>query len=115
MGWRIFILSFDQLIQQINENNKELYKEMPLLEQEIANSLIENQISQFPLPQGVALNFLIDGEEKIIPMVVEVITDLTGTGGALNGTVAGVLLDLAPVVFVAGILSFLFLRTGTRN
>ena len=23
MGWRIFILSFDQLIQQINENNRE--------------------------------------------------------------------------------------------
>ena len=52
---------------------------------------------------------------SVIPMVVEVITDLTGTGGALEGTVAGVLLDLAPIVFVAGILSFLFLKTGTRN
>jgi len=52
---------------------------------------------------------------SVIPMVVEVITDLTGTGGALDGTVAGVLLDLAPIVFVAGILSFLFLKTGTRD
>ena len=52
---------------------------------------------------------------SVIPMVVNVITDLTGTGGALDGTVAGVLLDLAPIVFVAGILSFLFLKTGTRN
>lgn len=52
---------------------------------------------------------------SVVPMVVEVITDLTGTGGALDGTVAGVLLDLAPIVFVAGILSFLFLKTGTRD
>ena len=52
---------------------------------------------------------------SVVPMVVEVITDLTGTGGALENTVAGVLLDLAPIVFVAGILSFLFLKTGTRD
>ena len=52
---------------------------------------------------------------SVIPMVVEVITDLTSTGGALENTVAGVLLDLAPIVFVAGILSFLFLKTGTRD
>ncbi len=52
---------------------------------------------------------------SVVPMVVNVITDLTGTGGALEGTVAGVLLDLAPIVFVAGVLSFLFLKTGTRD
>ena len=52
---------------------------------------------------------------SVVPMIVEVITDLTGTGGALDGSVAGVLLDLAPIVFVAGILSFLFLKTGTRD
>lgn len=52
---------------------------------------------------------------SVVPMVVEVITDLTGTGGALQGKVAGTLLDLAPIVFVAGILSFLFLKTGTRD
>mgnify|MGYP000897105920 FL=1 len=52
---------------------------------------------------------------SVVPMIVEVITDLTGTGGALEGSVAGVLLDLAPIVFVAGILSFLFLKTGSRD
>ena len=52
---------------------------------------------------------------SVVPMVVEIITDLTGTGGALEGSVAGVLLDLAPIVFVAGILSFLFLKTGSRD
>lgn len=52
---------------------------------------------------------------SVLPMIVEVITDLTGEGGALNGSVAGVLLDLAPIVFVAGVLSFLFLKTGSRD
>lgn len=52
---------------------------------------------------------------SVLPMVVEVITDLTGTGGALEGSVAGVLLDLAPIVFVAGILSYLFLKTGSKD
>ena len=52
---------------------------------------------------------------SVIPMIANTIADLTGTGGALDGTVAGTLLDLAPIVFVAGILSFLFLKTGSRD
>ena len=52
---------------------------------------------------------------SVIPMVVNTISDLTGTGGALEGTVAGTLLEIAPIVFVAGILSFLFLKTGSRD
>jgi len=52
---------------------------------------------------------------SVIPMVVNTIADLTGESGALAGTVAGTLLDLAPIVFVAGVLSFLFLRTGSRD
>ena len=52
---------------------------------------------------------------SVLPMVVNTITDLTGTGGALEGSVAGTLLDLSPIVFVAGILSFLFLKTGSRD
>ena len=52
---------------------------------------------------------------SVLPMIVNTITDLTGTGGALEGKVAGTLLDLSPIVFVAGILSFLFLKTGSRD
>ncbi|MEG2254139.1 MAG: hydroxymethylglutaryl-CoA reductase, degradative [Vagococcus sp.] len=55
----------------LSENNPALFIDSPLLKEDVANSLIENQISQFHLPQGVALNFTIDGENKIIPMVVE--------------------------------------------
>jgi hypothetical protein len=52
---------------------------------------------------------------SVLPMIVNTIADLSGTGGALEGTVAGTLLDLAPIVFVAGILSYLFLKTGSRD
>ena len=52
---------------------------------------------------------------SVIPMIVNTIADLTGTGGVLEGKVAGTLLDLAPIVFVAGVLSFLFLKTGSRD
>jgi hypothetical protein len=49
---------------------------------------------------------------SVIPTIASSVTSLTGTGGSLNGTVAATLLDLAPLVFVAGILSYLFLATG---
>jgi hypothetical protein len=51
----------------------------------------------------------------VIPMIVTSVSSLTGTGGDLEGTVAGTLLDLAPLVFVAGVLAFLFLKTGSRD
>ena len=38
---------------------------------EIADSLVENQIGTFSLPEGVALNFIIDGTDYVIPMVTE--------------------------------------------
>ena len=52
---------------------------------------------------------------SVLPMIVNTIADLTGTAGPLADTVAGKLLDLSPIVFVAGILSYLFLKTGSRD
>ena len=51
---------------------------------------------------------------SVIPMIATVVGDLTGVGGALTGTIAGTLLDLAPLVFVAGVLGYLFLKTGSK-
>ncbi|MDT2601368.1 hydroxymethylglutaryl-CoA reductase, degradative [Enterococcus hulanensis] len=42
-----------------------------VLPEKISNNLIENQISEGSIPLGVAQNFVIDGEKKIIPMVTE--------------------------------------------
>lgn len=52
---------------------------------------------------------------SVIPTIATSVATLTGTGGALESSVAGTLLDLAPLVFVASILAFLFARTGTRD
>ena len=52
---------------------------------------------------------------SVIPIIAETVLKLTGDSGALNGTVAGTLLDLAPLVFVAGILGFLLVGTKSRD
>ena len=52
---------------------------------------------------------------SVIPTIVSSVTDLTGTGGALENSVAGTLIDLAPLVFVAGVLASLFLKTGAKK
>ena len=41
------------------------------LDMHIADHLIENVIGRYALPMGVAVNFVINGQEKVIPMVVE--------------------------------------------
>ena len=52
---------------------------------------------------------------SVIPMIANAVAELTGTGGALEGEVAGNLLSLAPLVFVAGVLAYLFTATGRKN
>ena len=41
------------------------------LNMELANVMIENVIGAFPLPLGVAMNFVINNKEYIIPMATE--------------------------------------------
>ena len=55
----------------LSQEDYSLFKQNTPLDEDVANSLIENQLTQFPIPLGVALNFIIDGKEKAIPMVVE--------------------------------------------
>lgn len=47
------------------------FTESPMLNPDVANSLIENQVTQYPLPYGVALNFIVDEKEVVVPMVTE--------------------------------------------
>lgn len=42
-----------------------------VVDQELADSMIENVIGVFELPIGVGLNFLINGKDYVVPMVVE--------------------------------------------
>lgn len=52
---------------------------------------------------------------SVVPVLVTAIGDLTGTGGALENTAAGTLLDLAPLVLVAGIIGYLFLSRAKSD
>lgn len=55
----------------LSEESSKLFANNSPLDEAVANSLIENQLTQFPLPMGVALNFIVDGKEVVVPMVVE--------------------------------------------
>jgi len=48
----------------------------------------------------------------LIPTVVDSVSGLTGTGGALEGTAAGTLLDLAPLLFAAGVIVYFYQKTN---
>ena len=43
----------------------------PSLPVELADKMVENVIGTYTLPMGVALNFIINGKDVIIPMVTE--------------------------------------------
>lgn len=53
-----------------------------VLPEKISNNLIENQISECSIPLGVAQNFVINGEKKIIPMVTEEPSVIAATSNA---------------------------------
>lgn len=55
----------------IDEEHAKSLLEGVQLTDELADNFIENQISTYGLPMGVALNFVIDGKEYVIPMATE--------------------------------------------
>lgn len=58
--------------QVINEADYDLLKSNEVtLSDSIAERMIENYILNYELPFGLAMNFVIDGKEMIIPMVTE--------------------------------------------
>ncbi|MEM6708672.1 MAG: hydroxymethylglutaryl-CoA reductase, degradative [Pseudomonadota bacterium] len=48
----------------------------------VADKMIENVIGVFGLPQGVALNFLINGRDVVVPLAVEEPSIVAGLSGA---------------------------------
>ncbi|QRZ30260.1 3-hydroxy-3-methylglutaryl-coenzyme A reductase [Lactococcus cremoris] len=54
----------------LSEKSQEILSEMAL-DTTILDNLIENQISEFELPMGIAQNFVINGQSFLIPMVTE--------------------------------------------
>ncbi len=55
----------------LTDEEVELLKKFGALDKETADHMIENVIGTFPLPLGIATNFLINGKDYLIPMAVE--------------------------------------------
>jgi hydroxymethylglutaryl-CoA reductase len=55
----------------LSEGDVELLRRYAALDSETANRMIENVIGTFQLPLGVAVNFLINGKDYMVPMVIE--------------------------------------------
>ncbi|AUI71699.1 hydroxymethylglutaryl-CoA reductase, degradative [Companilactobacillus alimentarius] len=55
----------------INSKQAQGLKERQPITIDLANSLSENQIGVFSLPYGFATDFLIDGKDYVVPMVIE--------------------------------------------
>lgn len=54
-----------------SDSDIEIYSKPGALKDEVADAMIENVIGTYQLPVGVAMNFLINGKEYLVPMVVE--------------------------------------------
>lgn len=59
------------------------------LDPETADRMVENVLGTMALPLGVATNFVINGRERLIPMVVEEASVIAGAGKAARAARAG--------------------------
>lgn len=55
----------------ITEDQADLLRKRQTISTDLADSLSENQVGSFSLPYGFATDFLVDGEEYLVPMVTE--------------------------------------------
>lgn len=55
----------------ITVQQAEQLKKRQTISTDLADSLSENQIGSFSLPYGFATDFLVDGQEYVVPMVIE--------------------------------------------
>ena len=55
----------------LEDENYEILLNYPLINEEVANSLIENVIGQGALPVGLLPQIIVDGKEYVVPMMVE--------------------------------------------
>src|SRR5699024_4426086 len=68
--------TWSQRLDVLKQENKLSKKQVEQLKQNavtpvLGDTQIEYFLTQFQLPEGLALNFVIDGKEYLIPMVIE--------------------------------------------
>lgn len=74
---KIYEMTDEQRIQlllaggHITETQADELRSRQTISTDLANSLSENQIGSFSLPYGFATDFLVDGKDYLVPMVIE--------------------------------------------
>lgn len=71
-------------LSYISEETYEYLKNTNVLTNNIADKMIENQISIYGLPIGIATNMLVDNKEYIVPMVIEEPSVIAAANNALS-------------------------------
>ncbi|RJS85497.1 hydroxymethylglutaryl-CoA reductase, degradative, partial [Candidatus Bathyarchaeota archaeon] len=55
----------------LTEEEVSMLRDTGSLKMELADRMIENVIGTFPIPLGIAVNFLINGKDYLVPMAIE--------------------------------------------
>ena len=66
----------------LNDAELEILRTSGPLRIDAANRMIENVIGVMPVPLGIAVNFLINGEDRLIPMAIEEPSVVAGASNA---------------------------------
>ncbi len=73
-----------QELAQLSTEEVKILREHAGFGSQTADQMVENAIGVFPLPMGLGANFRIDGEELLVPMVVEEPSVLAAASNAAN-------------------------------
>jgi len=64
-------LDYLKMKTNLNEKEIDLFRNSAVFKFETINGMVENAIGIFPLPIGIATNFVINGKEYLVPMAIE--------------------------------------------
>ena len=64
-------LDFVKNFAKLSDEETEAISHYGALGEETANRMIENVVGTFPLPLGIAANFMVNGKDYLVPMALE--------------------------------------------
>lgn len=101
------------------EDYQALTKETLKLSPSVANEMIENYIFNYEFPFGVAMNFVIDEKERLIPMVTEEpsVVAAASNAGKIVGLSGGFQTEMKERLMIAQIVlkNVSDIKTATKN
>ncbi|MDO5027286.1 MAG: hydroxymethylglutaryl-CoA reductase, degradative [Tissierellia bacterium] len=69
--YKFYKKNIDERLSILREEGYLNDSDLPSLDRQAANSMVENYLFNYELPMGLALNFIIDGKDYLVPMATE--------------------------------------------